>query len=297
MLRGLIYALCSATAFGSLAILVKLGYMAGMNGAEMMEYRFSYAVILMLGVLLVKDRSLLRISLKGLGGCAFLGLAVYWLQTTCFVLALATIPASTTSLVLYVHPVMVALLSAIFFGMKLDRVVTASLALVMGGCCLVFYDAFLKEVDTVGLMYATGAMAFFSSYLILVQVVLKGLKPLTATFYVMLFAAVAFNISGAMAGTPLAWLMPRADTFLIGLGLGVVPGVIAVTLLYLAIEKVGSSLACIFSSIEPVVTLTASAAFLGENVVLLQMAGAALIIMGIIIPNARTLLLRKRLAA
>lgn len=297
MLQGLIYALISATAFGALAILVKLGYQAGMVGAEMMEYRFTYGSLLMFCVLLIKDRSLLRISRRGLGGCAFLGLVIYWLQTTCFVQGLATIPASTASLVLYVHPVTVTLLSAMFLGMKLDRVTLASLTLVMGGCCLVFYDAFLKEVDPLGLTFATGAMVFFSSYLVLVQVLLKGLKPLTATFYVMLFASASFNISGAIAGAPLAWLMPDPETFFIGLALGVVPGAIAVTFLYLSIEKVGSSYACIFSSIEPVVTLVAAGVYLGENVVLLQVGGAALIILGIIIPNTRLLMLRKRFAA
>lgn len=295
MLQGLIYALISATAFGSMAILVKLGYQAGMSGGEMMQFRFSYAVFLLLGVLVVKDKTLLAISRKGLMGCAFIGLVIYWLQTTCFVKGLATIPASTASLVLYVHPVTVALLSAIFLKMKIDRMVTASLSLVMVGCCLVFYDAFLKAVDPVGLMYATGAMAFFSCYLVLVQVLLKGLRPLTATFYVMLFAAVAFNISGAIEGTPMAWLFPSSETFVMGLALGLIPGVIAVTFLYLSIEKIGSAYACIFSSIEPVVTLVAAVIFLDENVVLLQIGGAALIIAGIIAPNVRALMLKKHL--
>jgi len=249
----------------------------------------------MLAFLIIKDRSLLKISRKGLASCAFLGLVVYWSQTTCFVRALATIPASTAALVLYVHPVAVALLSAAFLKMKIDRVVGVSLLLVVVGCCLVFYDAFLKEVNPVGLLYATGAMAFFSCYLVLVQVLLKDLKPFTATFYVMLFAAVSFNISGAMEGAPLAWLTPEVDTFLIGLVMGVVPGIIAVAFLYLAVDKVGSAYTCIFSSIEPVVTLAGAALFLGENVVMLQIGGAALIIMGIIIPNLRALTLKKRL--
>ena len=110
MLQGLVYALISAVSFGSLAILVKLGYQAGMTGAEMMEFRFAYAALLMLAFVAIKDRSLFRITRKGFLACAFIGFVVYWLQTTCFVRALATIPASTTSLVLYVHPVTVAIL-------------------------------------------------------------------------------------------------------------------------------------------------------------------------------------------
>lgn len=290
MIQGLIYSIISAFAFGSMAILVKLGYNAGMSGSEMMQYRFTYAVLILLVVLFLKDRTLLKISRISLVKCALLGFVVYWLQTTCFVQALATIPASTASLVLYGHPVAVTLLSAFFLKMKLDRIVFFSLILVMIGCCLVFYDAFLKAVDPAGLMYASGAMIFFSCYLVLVQVLLKDLKPLTATFYVMLFAAIAFTMTGNLNG----WLELDGNSFVIGLSLGVFPGVIAVTFLYLAIEKIGSAYACIFSSVEPVVTLAAAAAFLNENVVFLQIGGAMLIIAGIVIPNTHAVILRRK---
>jgi drug/metabolite transporter (DMT)-like permease len=292
MLLGLIYSLISAFAFGSMAIIIKIGYNAGMTGGEMMQYRFVYAVLVLFVVLLIKDRSLLKISRSQLGKCAFIGLIIYWLQTSCFVNALATIPASTASLVLYVHPIAVTLISALLLNMKIDRFVTFSLALVMTGCCLVFYDAFLKEVDMTGLMYGIGAMVFYSFYLVLVQVLLKGLKPLTATFYVMLFASISFTISG----DPSAWLHATWEHAAIGFSLGVLPGVIAVAFLYTAIEKIGSTYTCIFSSVEPVVTLVSAGIFLNENIVLLQIGGASLIIAGIIVPNARALMLKNQIS-
>ena len=283
MIRGLVYSLISASAFAALAILVKLGYEAGMTGPVMMQFRFSFAAACLFLILLAKDRSLLRISLGDLGKCAFLGLVVYWCQTTCFVRALETIPASTTALVLYGHPMAVTLLSALFLKMPVNRAVIASLVLVTAGCCMVFYDAFLREADGLGLLYAVGAMAVFSLYLILVQVLLKGLKPLTATFYVLLFGTVSFTLSGDAT----AWWRVTGEQLAIGLGLGIVPGVIAVTLLYAAIEQIGSAYTCIFSSVEPVITLCAAVIFLDERVVALQMGGAALIIAGIIVPNLR----------
>ncbi|QJB58226.1 DMT family transporter [Pseudodesulfovibrio sp. zrk46] len=290
MLQGLLYSLISAFSFASMAILVKLGYNAGLDGNEMMQYRFTYAAVLLALYLFIKDRSLLRISLRDLGKCAFIGLVVYWAQTSCFVNALATIPASTAALVLYVYPVTVTLLSAAFLKMKIDRITVAALTLVMGGCCLVFYDAFLKAVDPTGLMFGVGAMLVFSCYLVLVQVLLKGIKPLTATLYVMSFAAVSFTLSGDIT----AWLNQSWNSVSIGLGLGIFPGVLAVTFLYLSIEKIGSAYTSIFSSVEPVATLAAAVMFLNENVVLLQMSGAALIILGIVIPNMRMLMLKRR---
>ncbi|MUM76828.1 EamA family transporter [Pseudodesulfovibrio sp. F-1] len=293
MLQGLIYAVISAAAFGSLAVLVKLGYDAGLSGAEMMQYRFTIAALILGLILLVRDRSLLAISRTGLAWCALIGMVIYWLQTSCFVRALETIPASTAALILYFYPVTVTLLSALIFRTKLARVVFGSLALVVAGCCLVFYDAFLKEADPTGLLYAVGAMCFFTCYLMVVQRALRNIKPLTATFYVMLFAGVSFTLSG----DPGAWLTPTWERMAFGLSLGVVPGVVAVAFLYMAVEKVGSAYASIFSSIEPVVTLAGAALLLDENVVLLQIGGTVLIIAGVVIPNLRALALRRQVNA
>ena len=127
-------------------------------------------------------------------------------------------------------------------------------------------------------------MATFSVYLILMQVLLKNIRPLKATFYIMLGAAVSFTLSGDVT----AWArLDGGQQTAIALALGLIPGVMAVAFLYMAIEKIGSAYACIFSSVEPIITLTAAAAFLGEQVVWLQMGGAALIIFGIVMPNLR----------
>lgn len=283
MLRGLIYAVISASAYASMAVLVKLGYNAGMSGPVMMQNRFFFAVLIMVPFLLIRDRSLFKISFKNLLKCAFLGMVVFWAQTTCFVSALATIPASTTALVLYGHPVLVTILSAAFLKMQVNKVVLFSLMAVTSGCCLVFYDAFLREVDGMGLAFAAGAMTIFALYLILVQVLLKGIRPLTATFYVLIFTMIAFTLSGDLS----ALKSLTMEQLTISALLGLFPGVVGITLLYSAIEKIGSAYACIFSSVEPVVTLAGAALFLGEPIIWLQIGGAILIILGIVVPNLR----------
>jgi len=74
--------------------------------------------------------------------------------------------------------------------------------------------------------------------------------------------------------------------------LGLVPTALAISLLYLAIERIGSAWVSIFSTFEPVATLAAAHLLLGEEVALLQLGGAALIIAGIVLPNARLLRLK-----
>ncbi|NDV19322.1 EamA family transporter [Pseudodesulfovibrio sp. JC047] len=283
MMYGLLLSLISATAFAALPLLVKLGYAAGMDGAVMMQYRFSYAAFFVLLVILLKDRSLFRISRQGFVKCALLGVIVYWVQTTFFVKSLATIPASTASLILYGYPVIVTIASVIFLGMRLNKLVVCSLLLVVSGCCLVFYDAFLREVDHMGLLYAFGSTATFSAYLVLTQVLLKDLKALTATLYVLFFAAISFTVSGDIT----AWMHSTTEQHLIGLALGLIPGLVAISLLYAAIDKIGCAYASIFSSVEPVMTLAGAALLLDEQIVLLQIIGMSLILFGIVVPNLR----------
>jgi len=61
----------------------------------------------------------------------------------------------------------------IFFRMKAGRIVLLSLALVSGGCGLVFYDAFLKALDIRGILFAAATMLIFSCSMIAMQIFLR----------------------------------------------------------------------------------------------------------------------------
>jgi len=71
---------------------------------------------------------------------------------------------------------------------------------------------------------------------------------------------------------------------------------LAVTLLYRAVELVGSAKASICSTLEPITTVLASALILGEAIVPIQVAGMFLILAGILLPNIRLLRLSKATA-
>ncbi|GAB7022635.1 DMT family transporter [Salidesulfovibrio brasiliensis] len=290
MLAGLIYSIISAIAFGMLVIFAKMGYAVGMTAVEMLQCRFTFGAALLFLWLFATNRRALVADAKMLVRCALIGLLIYPIQSYCFLTAAKYIPAATDALILYFYPVTVTILSAIFFKMKIDRTVILSLLLVFTGCALVFYDAFLQKMDPFGLMLAFGAMATFSTYLMVVQVLLRDTEPLKATLYVLLFAGLAYNIAGDMD----FYLNMTRQTLAIGLSLGLICSVIAVGFLYLAVEKVGSAYASIFSSVEPVATLMAAHWLLDEHVVPLQVGGAVLVVVGIVLPNLKMLRLERK---
>lgn len=291
MIQGLIYSVISAIAFGMLVIFAKLGYRAGLDAVTMLQYRFTFGVAIMFLYLFFHDRSQLSARPKTIARCAFIGLFIYPIQSIFFVASARYIPASTTALIFYFYPVAVTLLSAMFLGMKINRIMLISIALVLGGCGLVFYDAFLQQMHMGGVLLATGSMAVFSVYLILVQRLLKDEEPLRATLYILFFASLSYNAYSGFS----AYVNMSRDALFIGLGLGLIASVVAMIFLYLSIKIVGSVYTSIFSSIEPVATLVAAAWLLEEKIVMLQVFGVVLIIAGVILPNLRLLFLRRQM--
>lgn len=288
MISGFIYTIISAASFGMLAIFGKLAFKAGFLTEELLMYRFIFASIFFVIFFLIKDRSLFKISLKDFFKAFFAGAILYFIQAYAFIKALEFIAASTAALILYVYPLSVTILSMIFFKTKINRSMFLSLFLIMCGCCFIFYDAFSRNMSINGIFYAVLAMLTFSFYLIFIQKSLKNIKPITFSFYVILSTAFSFSLFS----NPLNITSLTTEKFTIAMMTGLIPTFIAVTLLYIAVEKIGSVYASIFSTVEPIVTVTASYLILNENIVFIQIVGAIFILGGIILPNY-TLLIKK----
>ncbi len=289
-MRGLVYAVLSACCFGTLAIFGKLGYGLGLTTWEIVQYRFLAGALIMAGFTAATRPELLRVGPRTLAKAALLGVCIYPVQSLCFMGSLAYVPAATTSLILYIYPLTVTLAAAALGRTRINRVVGVSLFLVLAGSGLVFYDAFARDMPPRGVLLALGAMLAYSCYLTLVQAFLKGERARSLTLYVILFAALFFNLVGG-PGPILALDGPRLA---LAAGMGLITSALAVSLLFAAVELVGSALASIFSSFEPVATLVLAALVLGEPVALPQLGGVACIVAGIALPNLH--LARRRAA-
>ncbi|MDO9631229.1 MAG: DMT family transporter, partial [Humidesulfovibrio sp.] len=264
----------------------------GFAPTEILQYRFGFASLMLLGWFALTDRSVLRARPKTLLKAAVLGIGLYPVQSFCFMASLKFIPAATTSLILYFYPEAVTLLSALLYKTRLDRLVALSLALLVAGCGLVFFDAFLRSISQTGMALAVASMLIFSLYLICLECLLKGENPRTISLYVVIATALVYTVVAPPTG--FLDLDPAGKALSVLLGL--VPTALAVTLLYRAVELVGSAKASICSTIEPITTVLASALVLGEDIVAVQVAGMALILFGIALPNLRVLFLAKRAA-
>lgn len=288
-LTGILCAMFSAACFGMLAVFGKLAYGKGFEATEILQYRFGIGALMLFVWFAATNRSVLRARPKTLLKAVFLGVVLYPVQSLSFMSALKYIPAATTSLILYFYPVSVTLISALLYKTRLDRVVGVSLLLLVAGCGLVFFDAFLRDISRTGLLLASASMLIFSTYLICLEWLLRGENPITISFYCVLAAAIVWTI----VSPPVRFMEFDLETKALTLALGLVPTALAVTLLYRSVDLIGSASASICSTLEPITTVLASSLLLGEAVVPIQIAGMALILGGIVLPNAQTLRLKR----
>jgi len=281
MVRGIIYAIVSACCLGTVAIFVKTGLAIGMEPTQIVQYRFTFGTLLLFSWFGITNPGMLKIRPKALAKAAVLGIGLYPFQSWTFIKALQYMPASTTSLIYYLYPLMTTLIAVAVFKMRPTRAVFMSLALVLAGCGLVFYNAFSQNVDVRGIGYAMACMTTFSVYLTLVQRFTANDDPRRISIWVVFFMGVAFSC----ISSPLTILDQPAKGWIVAMGLGLLPTALAVSLIYRAIKKIGSAYTAMFSTIEPITTVVLAHFILGEPMDVIQVCGMLLIVAGIVLPN------------
>jgi len=258
----------SASAFGTLAILAKLGYEEGADPLALLAGRFAFAgaALLLFHLLarkaLVPDRRVvLRLALLGGIGYAF--------EASLFFAALTRAPAGVVSLVFFSYPVFTNLLAIATRMEKVKARVLLALALGTAGVALVFS---IGKVDRAGLLLALGAALAVAIYFLIAQVVARDVPATLSATWTSVGAAISLGLVSIIAGQDLPFgAFPSAGL----LGAATVLSFVA---LYAAIARIGSSRASVAQMFEPVVTVLLGALILSEPLTARVAVGAALIV-------------------
>lgn len=268
---GLGAAALSAIAFGTVAPLVKTSYNAGADPFPLLAIRFSVAAALLAVGYTIAGRSIavgkgpaLRLMALGALGYAF--------EASLFFAALERAPAGVVTLVFYSYPMLTTTLA---FLLRLERVqVNTVIALALGSIGVASLFS-IDGVSLAGLLLASGAALAVALYFTVAGVVARGIDP---------GAGATWTAMGAALATGAAWLITGqgfpVDALPPGLALGTFTAV-AFLALYAALALIGPARTTVAQMLEPVVTVTIAAVFLGEEVTFRILVGAALIMSSI----------------
>ncbi len=280
--------IASAAAFGTMAIFGKLLYDEGATVGTLLSLRFVLAAVLFWGLIAARGSAgaLRALGRRDLLIALALGACGYAAQSGAYFLALERIDASLLALLLYTFPAIVTGAAIVLGRERADRRRIGALALTSSGLVLVVAGAGAGALDPLGVALALGAALVYSAYILCGEGIAGRLRPDVLSALVCTGAALTLTTGSALLGE----LRP-GDLTLAGWGwmacIAVVSTVLAVSLFFAGLARVGSSSASILSTVEPLVTVLLAFLVFSESLTLVQILGGALVLGGVLVLNAR----------
>ncbi|KAF0207335.1 MAG: hypothetical protein FD171_1836 [Actinobacteria bacterium] len=280
---SLVAVVVSAACFATLAILTGLAYREGVSPLPLLAWRFALVTVLMAAYQLIRSPRALISGAADIRKFAALSLTGYGAASVCFFFALKYATASVVAVLLYTYPAMVALLSAAFLGERLTRNRLVAITLTFAGCALVV-GLFSEKVDATlpGVLLGLGAALGYSVFNLLSYRVMGGRPRLVLMTYTFGISAVAIGILTIITGGTLSTTAWTPTLWWLLILIVIVPTFLAVLLYLNGVRRLGPAQAAIVSTTEPLFTIAMAAVFLGERLEPMQLAGAALVVAGVV---------------
>ena len=224
----------------------------GLDVNSLLFYRYGVASLLMLAFMLVA-RKQIRITWKQLGLMAILGILFTGCSLTLFE-AYKYIPSGIATSILYVYPIMVALMMMIF-GQFPSWKTWLSIFAGVAGAVLLSLKGGGGFIDWRGIALVVASGLCYTLFIVIVNQSkhVKAIPNLTLTFYCFLIGSVMlFALSGfGLRLHP----VPDAVSWLNVLGLAVLPTAIATITLAASSKAVGATKTSILGILEPLTAI------------------------------------------
>lgn len=278
--KGYLLGAIAAATYGMNPLFALPLYEDGMSSDSVLFFRYLFAIPI-LGIMLKARGRNFSIQTRHLPLLVVFGILFAISSLTLF-LSYNYMNAGIASTLLFVYPMMVAVIMACFFKERLSAATILCIVLAMGGIGLLY-----KGADGVTLSL-TGTMLVFASalsYAICIvgmnQTRLKDVATIKVTFYVLLFGLTVFIVRlliGDGLQVPTKW-------YLWGnlLALGLFPTAISLLCTTAAIQYIGSTPTAILGVLEPVTAIIFGVLVFDEILTVRDMAGILLIFIAVTI--------------
>lgn len=278
--------ICAGVLWGSIGIFVRVFNATGLHALDISEIRVSGCAVMMLVVLLVRDRRFPRIRLKDLWCFLGSGLLSILLFNVCYFSTIEQTSMSVAAVLLYTAPAFVMLLSRVLFAERLTRRKIFALVLTFVGCCLTS-NVFSGQAVLSARGIVTGIMSGvgYALYTIFSRYALnRGYDTLTIVFYTFLITAIGgapFTAFPLIANA----IAMRPSILLVMIGYVLLTTVLAYSLYTYGLVRMENSRASIIVSIEPVAATTFGLLFFREVPTLSVLLGMVAVLSAIVMVN------------
>ena len=269
---GYILAAIAAASYGTNPLFALPLYSAGMNPDSVLFFRYLTAIPLLAAMLIARGRGFgLRPSqvlpLMGMG-------MVMAVSSLTLFESYNYMAAGIASTLLFVYPIMVAVIMAIGFGERLQAQTIGCIVMALAGIALLYRGGGGATLSLTGTVMVVVSALSYAIYIVGAnRPTLSAIPTLKVTFYVLLFGVFVFG-ARFVAGQPLT--TPANGQWY--LWANVFPTAISFLCTTAAIQRIGSTPTAILGALEPATAIFFGITVFGETLTLRDSIGLALII-------------------
>ena len=277
--KGILLAVISAICYGTNPLGALFLYEEGLNVNSVIFYRFAFATLFLAIFMLIQKRSFF-VTFKELLILIFLGL-LFGISSISLFSSFLYMDAGLASTILFVYPIFVAILMAIFFKEKSSIITILSISLAIIGV-LFLSGSDEANVSKIGIILVLTSSLCYAIYIVIINQYLK-LTALKVTLYSMLFCTITIFIHSLFTQSSNIMPLENFNMWFYSIFLALVPTIISLLFLIKAIQIIGSTSASILGALEPLTAVLIGVLIFNEIITFCLVIGIVFILFGVIL--------------
>lgn len=292
--KGILNGVIASVSYGMNPLFALPLYAQGIEVNSVLFYRYFFAVVIYFLWLKCVKKISLKIAKSELVPLFFLGIFFSLSSLTLFE-SFHYIEAGIACTILFIYPVIVALIMAIFFKEKITKTVVSAIFLTSIGIALLYKGKPDSVLSLKGVAIVLASAFLYAFYIVGVKSIkaIKSMNSAKLSFYVMLFGLLVYvvnlkfctNLQGLTTIT--AWLFV--------IGLAIFPTIISLETIGIAIKLIGSTNTAILGALEPLTAIFFGILFFNESLTLRISIGVILILFGVFLIISRNMTSNKKI--
>ena len=277
--KGVILAIISAICYGMNPLGALFLYEEGLNVNSVIFYRFIFASILLAIFMLIKKDSF-YLKFKEIILLALLGL-LFGISAISLFNSFLYMDAGLASTVLFIYPIFVAIIMALFFKEKNSIITILSIIFAFLGVVLL-YESDGANVSNFGIFLVIVSSLCYAIYIVIINQYLK-LSALKVTFYSMLFCTITILIHSFFDSSLNIMPLINFNMWFYTIFLALVRTIISLLFLIKAIQLIGSTSASILGALEPLTAVLIGVYVFNEKITFWLVIGIVFILFGVLL--------------
>lgn len=293
--KGYALGVIAAATYGMNPLFALPLYEAGMNPEAVLFFRYLFAIPVLGAMIKLRGRDF-KLKRKEVFPLIIMGLLMALSSLTLFQ-SYNYMAAGIASTLLFVYPIMVALIMAFLFKEKLTLQTILCIILALGGIALLYKGEDGSTLSLLGVLLVIVSALSYAIYIVAAnRPLLREIATLKLTFYVLVFGFSLFLVRVDFGAS-----LHVVDTWYLWgnlLALAVFPTAISFLCTTQAIQYIGSTPTAILGALEPLTAVFFGVTVFGESLTVRVGCGIMMIVFAVTIivagSNVTTYLVRFR---